>query len=403
MLLGWGSSAWSPPRSQLNSPFGSQPLPPSSAFDFRLPQDSPLSRPTKSLLVEQSLAAIKASGSSNLDFSQPVASPPANEEDTTMTKAKTPPPLPEDETMDVDSPPPTRRIVKTLKPAPNPVFEDSVPDNDDTIVIDSPRLLRGRKKSKDNKPRPRPIIKTGPPKGKDKEASVPATKKRKIHAVEDERNDEAPEMPDAHRGRGRGKGEPPHPSRGISGGGFGERVPEGMEEVPNPRSALGVLVLSRDFGKYVEVDGRLWAADIAPFVVEEYSYPCDQCKKAGTHCRALQRSGCICARCVYTKGLCTFNGKKLLRPRIPYRPDPVQYDAIVAARNLINQHMDAISRIIRDIFLASNLQEHVSGLWDCVNSLWGVEALAKVMDGVEGGETSGIEEVEENEAGPSTV
>ncbi|KAK0444291.1 uncharacterized protein EV420DRAFT_1575163 [Desarmillaria tabescens] len=351
-------------------------------FDFYLPPESPLRRPSKSLLVEQSLAAIKASGSSTADSSQPVA-PSTNieevrdrtplffpgtddEQDTTVPKARTPPAPPEDEVMDVDSPPPTRRIVKTLKPAPNPVFEDSVPDNDDTIVIDSPR-------SKDNKPRPRPITKT------------------------------VPEMPDAHRGRGRGKGEPPHPSRGISGGGFGERVPEGMEEVPNPRSALGVLVLSKDFGKYVEVDGRLWAADIAPFVVEEYSYPCDQCKKAGTHCRALQRSGCICARCVYTKGLCTFNGKKLLRPRIPYRPDAEQYDAIVGARNLINQHMDAISRIIRDIFLASNLQEHVSGLWDCVNSLWGVEALAKVMDGVEGGETSGIEEVEENEAGPSTV
>ncbi|KAK0439711.1 uncharacterized protein EV420DRAFT_1752849 [Desarmillaria tabescens] len=427
---GWGTSAWSPPLSQLNSPFGSQNSALPSTFDFHLPQDSPLRRPTRPSFVEEALSSFKdskasvtkePSSSTGVQVSDlitlkvpplrrvpsPAASQPDEVEDTTMNNAKTPPPLPEDETMDVDSPPPTRRIAKTSKPAPNPIFEDSIPDNDDTVVIPSPRTFRDRTKHAVIKPGSRVIKKTSSKgKGKAVEVQVPSSKKRKVSAIAEDEDTQTPQFPDAKRTRGRAKNEPPPPTRGISGGGFGEPVPKGMTEVSKPRTSMGVLMLSKDFGSHVEVDGRLWAADIAPFVLEAYSYSCDRCKKAGTHCRALQRSGCVCARCVYTKSACTFNGKKLLCPRIPYRPDPVQYDAIVGARNLIAQHMDAIARIISDIFRASNLQEHVDGLRDCVNSLWGAEALAEVMaedEGIEDTEAVVDEEVDEDGAGPSTT
>ncbi|KAK0434410.1 uncharacterized protein EV420DRAFT_1488647 [Desarmillaria tabescens] len=303
MLLGWGSSAWSLLRSQLNSPFGSPNLSSSSVFTFRLPPDSPLHCSVKPLLVKQSLAAIKASGSTAINSSNadktpvdtssthqipsPVALQPDIEEDTTINTAKNPLPIPEDKDMDIDSPPPARHIVKTLKPMPNPVFEDSVPDNDDTIVIDSPRGLHERKKSKDNKPCPQPVIKMGPPKGKDKDAAVPATKKRKITIVEDKNNDKKDKE-------------------------------EFLEEA-----------LANSFP-------RVWKKCESSFCI-----------------------GHACALKGLQQGLCMFNGKKLLCPYILYRSDPVQYNAIVGTHNLINQYMNAIYWIICNIFLALNLQEHV--------------------------------------------
>ncbi|KAK0224835.1 hypothetical protein EDD85DRAFT_959076 [Armillaria nabsnona] len=53
---------------------------------------------------------------------------------------------------------------------------------------------------------------------------------------------------------------------GVSGGGFGEKVPSSAKVVRNGIESIGVLVVDKDFGNFVEVDKSYWSKEVAPFV-----------------------------------------------------------------------------------------------------------------------------------------
>ncbi|KAK0503617.1 hypothetical protein EDD18DRAFT_1344457 [Armillaria luteobubalina] len=59
---------------------------------------------------------------------------------------------------------------------------------------------------------------------------------------------------------------------GIQIGGFGEEVPADYKAVKNRLKSIGVLVISKDFGDFVEVDKALWNKKVAPFVGEQVHY-----------------------------------------------------------------------------------------------------------------------------------
>ncbi len=58
---------------------------------------------------------------------------------------------------------------------------------------------------------------------------------------------------------------------GMSGGGFGEKVPPSVKVVQNGVKSIGVLVVDKDFGAFVEVDKSYWSKAIVPFVGEQVS------------------------------------------------------------------------------------------------------------------------------------
>ncbi|KAK0494660.1 hypothetical protein EDD18DRAFT_1355400 [Armillaria luteobubalina] len=72
----------------------------------------------------------------------------------------------------------------------------------------------------------------------------------------------------AIRPRGPSRIKPPLASMGIQSGGFGEDVPTDLRPIKNGLKSIGVLVVSKDFGNFVEVDKALWNKKVAPFVGE---------------------------------------------------------------------------------------------------------------------------------------
>ncbi len=67
---------------------------------------------------------------------------------------------------------------------------------------------------------------------------------------------------------GPGLSKPPPVTLGVSGGGFGEKVPSLAMVVKDGIKSLGVLVVDKDFGDFVEVDKSYWSKAVAPFVGE---------------------------------------------------------------------------------------------------------------------------------------
>ncbi len=55
---------------------------------------------------------------------------------------------------------------------------------------------------------------------------------------------------------------------GVSGGGFGEKVPPSAKVVRNGVKSIGILVVDKDFGAFMEVDKSYWSKAIVPFVGE---------------------------------------------------------------------------------------------------------------------------------------
>ncbi|KAK0437781.1 hypothetical protein EV421DRAFT_1738744 [Armillaria borealis] len=68
---------------------------------------------------------------------------------------------------------------------------------------------------------------------------------------------------------------PPAMSMGISGGGFGEKIPSTAKPIKNGLKSISVLVVEEDYGKFVKVDGQYWNKDVAPFIGECYTEQCD--------------------------------------------------------------------------------------------------------------------------------
>ncbi|KAK0465693.1 hypothetical protein IW261DRAFT_1574907 [Armillaria novae-zelandiae] len=106
-----------------------------------------------------------------------------------------------------------------------------------------------------------------------------------------------------HRPRGPSRIKPPLATMGVKGGGFGEAVPKNLKPMEDGLKNIGVLVVSRDFGQFVEVDDALWNKSVAPFVGELYIQPCDQCKCKGTQCRKFLTNSVLCVRCHYGEEL----------------------------------------------------------------------------------------------------
>ncbi|KAK0478561.1 hypothetical protein IW261DRAFT_1420614 [Armillaria novae-zelandiae] len=72
-----------------------------------------------------------------------------------------------------------------------------------------------------------------------------------------------------NRPRGPSRIRPPLASMGVQGGGFGEEVPAGLQPIVGGFKTIGVLVVSKDFRDFVEVDKALWNKKVAPFVGEQ--------------------------------------------------------------------------------------------------------------------------------------
>ncbi|PBK62358.1 hypothetical protein ARMSODRAFT_980815 [Armillaria solidipes] len=104
-------------------------------------------------------------------------------------------------------------------------------------------------------------------KGKDKNVEKPAAKKLKMkETVADD--DEVVQPTPAIRTHGPTPLKPPPVTLGISGGGFGEKVPPSAKQIKNGIESIGILKVDKDFGKFIEVDGCYWNKDVAPFVGE---------------------------------------------------------------------------------------------------------------------------------------
>ncbi|PBK59853.1 hypothetical protein ARMSODRAFT_1027050 [Armillaria solidipes] len=255
-------------------------------------------------------------------------------------------------------------------------------------------------------------------KGKEKEASSlkrsrddddaqtvekPTAKKLKMKETPVD-EDEVVQATPVVRKRGPPPSKPPPVTLGISGGGFSEKVPPSAKQIKNGIESIGVLKVDKDFGKFIEVDGRYWNKDVAPFIGEHYTKPCDTCRRRGSHCRKLLTHTVICVRCHYTKQPCKVDGEASLNPVSHYRPKG--YDAIntfESALNAIEINNAAISSIAQQYLAGLNVSAHsesirvqMSRLRECLNP---VEKVVEEEDN--GDEDVEVEAVAEGVAGPS--
>ncbi|KAG7447860.1 uncharacterized protein BT62DRAFT_930900 [Guyanagaster necrorhizus] len=140
----------------------------------------------------------------------------------------------------------------------------------------------------------------------------------------------------------------------VSNGGFGEVVPSSARPVDNGITSIGVVKVEADFGEFVQVDNRYWHKEVAAFIGERYSKPCDQCKRRRTQCRKLLTYTVICARCHYAKRPCTIDGEVSLNPVDYYRPSGATssntFEGVIAAIEQNNNTIDSV------------IQQYLSGL-----------------------------------------
>ncbi len=115
----------------------------------------------------------------------------------------------------------------------------------------------------------------------------PATKRLKSRKAPDAANDGAlslSEMPNisdfclpavratpAIHKHGPGPSKPLPVTLGVSGGGFGEKVPSLAKVVWNSVKSIGMLIVDKDFGDFVEIDKSYWSKAVAPFMGEQVS------------------------------------------------------------------------------------------------------------------------------------
>ncbi|SJL08191.1 uncharacterized protein ARMOST_11554 [Armillaria ostoyae] len=252
-------------------------------------------------------------------------------------------------------------------------------------------------------------------KGKEKEASSlkrsrddddtapavdkPATKKLKA-ADTKVAGAEAVRATPAFQKRGPAPSKPPAVSMGISGGGFGEKVPSTAKPIKDGLKNIGVLVVKEDYGKFVNVDGRYWNKEVAPFVGERYTEPCDTCRRRSTHCRKLLTHTVICVRCHYAKQPCEVDGEVALNPVLHYRPQGYKaINTFESALNAIEVNNATITSLTQQFLAGLNVLSHTESIR--VQSSRLRECLNPVEEVVEEEDDSEVEEVIEEVAGPS--
>ncbi|KAK0485605.1 hypothetical protein EDD18DRAFT_1360775 [Armillaria luteobubalina] len=209
----------------------------------------------------------------------------------------------------------------------------------------------------------------------------------------------------ANRPRGPSRLRAPPATIGIQIGGFGEEVPADYKAVQNRLKSIGVLVVSRDFGEFVEVDKALWNKKIAPFVGEQYVKPCDSCHRKKTQCRKFLTNSVICVRCHYAKLPCLVNGTKALNPLAHYRPKSYEsINAFESSMDTLSQHANALEDIIVNymtgldaISQLQGLRSQIGRLRECLGSDSRVEEVIEEEDN----EGSDVDDVAEGEPGPS--
>ncbi|PBK88658.1 hypothetical protein ARMGADRAFT_1084218, partial [Armillaria gallica] len=227
----------------------------------------------------------------------------------------------------------------------------------------------------------------------------PATKRLKLKDTDDKVVHATP----AVRKRGPGLTRLPAVTLGIGGGGFGEKVPSTAKAIKDGLKSIGVLEVEEDFGAFVKVDGRYWNKEVAPFVGERYTEPCDHCKRLSMQCRKFLTNTVICVRCHYSKLPCKVNGVPALNPINHYRPKSYQtLNAFEGALDTLAQHADSIEDIVVNYMASINALTQLNGLWvqarrfrECANFDDNAE------DGGEGDEDEAPDDVAEGVSGPS--
>lgn len=209
---------------------------------------------------------------------------------------------------EADSPPPTKLAHRLRDPVIKFVFDDSTGDFLDaypTIFLSRPppasQESESRRSNRAHVPPPSRDPPRNPPKitdrkklgstsrdqnfdkGKDKVIGPPKRTRpdeddvavvdsrvaKKLKTSKGEKK--AVAATPAIRKHGPGFSKLPPVSLGVSGGGFGERVPKDLQSVDDGIESIGVLVVEEDLGDFVQVDGRLWNKQVAPFVGERVS------------------------------------------------------------------------------------------------------------------------------------
>ncbi|KAK0476582.1 hypothetical protein EDD18DRAFT_1366144 [Armillaria luteobubalina] len=209
----------------------------------------------------------------------------------------------------------------------------------------------------------------------------------------------------AIRPRGPSRLRAPPATIGIQIGGFGEEVPADYKAVKNGLKSIGVLVVSKDFGDFVEVDKALWNKKVAPFVGEQYVKQCDQCYRKKTQCRKFLTNSVICVRCHYAKLPCLVNGTKALNPLAHYRPKSYEtINAFDSSMDTLSQHASALEDIVVNYMAGldamsqlQGLRSQIGHLRECLGSDTRVEEVIEEGDD----ESSNVDNVAEGEPGPS--
>ncbi|PBK80347.1 hypothetical protein ARMGADRAFT_1092296 [Armillaria gallica] len=207
------------------------------------------------------------------------------------------------------------------------------------------------------------------------------------------------------RRRGPGPSKPPPVTLGVSGRGFGEKVPSTAEAVKHGIKSIGVLQVDKDFGEFMEVDKSYWSKAVAPFVGERYTTACDHCRRLGTQCRKLLMHMVKCVRCHYSKLPCKVDGVPALNPIEHYRPkgsDAV--NTFEAAVNAIEANNAAITAITQQFLAGLNVIAHTDSIRAQTFHLRGclapVEEEEEANNG-EGEEDKAPDDIAEGESGPS--
>ncbi|PBK86481.1 hypothetical protein ARMGADRAFT_1086660 [Armillaria gallica] len=191
----------------------------------------------------------------------------------------------------------------------------------------------------------------------------PASKKPKLKETVVINRDEPAIATKAVRRRGPGLSRPLPVTLGVSGGGFGEKVLSSAKEVTSSIKSIGVLVVDKDFGEFVEVDKSYWSKAVVSFIGEWYTTPCDHCRRLGTQCRKLLTHSVKCVHCHYSKLPCKVNGVTTLNPVEHYRPKG--YDVISTFESTlitIEANNAAISEITQQYLASLSLFVHMDNI-----------------------------------------
>ncbi|KAK0216722.1 hypothetical protein EDD85DRAFT_798158 [Armillaria nabsnona] len=162
---------------------------------------------------------------------------------------------------------------------------------------------------------------------------------------------------------GPGPSKPPPITLGVSGGGFGEKVPSTVKALKNGIKSIGVLKVDKDFSDFVEVNKCYWSKSVAPFVGEQYTTACDHCRRLGTQCHKLltHTIKCVCGH--YSKLPCKVNRVPALNPVEHYCPQG--YDMVntfEATVNTIKANNTAIAVITQQFLAGLNVIAYTNSI-----------------------------------------